>query len=224
MTAERTFFDHAVDYIDSLNIDARRRLAEFLNVKEQTIRSWQRKKTVPSGVRVLRFYYLLEAAGVQISGWRCTDPILQAAGRLVAFGVLGLAEMATAFDDDVVDGARVLQFLCGHVHVKPKNMGIFKLIVENHIDMLPEKQREWEDLYRRDKHDVTIVELANRINEILPMCEEMVTDKWSASERHQLRERCGPDVVFRLYNAMGALCGEAAREHQLRNVASFIIR
>ena len=116
----------------------------------------------------------------------------------------------------------MIQFLSGHFHVKPKNLLVFKDIVQEYNWELPESLKAWEDLYHRDHHVLTIAEVANRINELLPVCEEMVTDKWTVEERHQLRERCGTDVVFKLYNALGALCGESARKHQLKTVASLI--
>jgi len=45
----------------------------------------------------------------------------------------------------------------------------------------------------------------------------MVSDKWTAEERQELRERCGCNTVFELYNVLGALCGETARKQQLKS-------
>jgi len=222
-TANGSFPDRVVDYVSTLNIALRRRLAQFLEVQDQTIRSWVRRKTVPSGVRALRMHFLLNEAGFTNPDWRCDDPLLVTVGKMVAFHVITIDSMVARFNDPTIDSTRVVQFLVGNDHVKLSYRAVFEEIANETSWDFEEARRAWDDLCVKNDHSRIIAELANRISGILPLCEEMISDKWTPAERAELRKRCGPDVVFRLYNAMGALCGERARQHQLKGAAAALV-
>jgi hypothetical protein len=222
--ANMAFLDQIVGYLSTLDIPGRRDLATFLGVKEQTLRSWKRRKTVPSGIRTLRMHYLLAETGAVNTSWRCTDDVLQDAGRLVAFRVVTVCDIVRRINDVAVDDSRVVQFLSGHDHVKPEFYKVFEAIVQEHNWYLPSVLQKWEHLCVGNGNSQKIATLAAKIVAILPLCEEMVSNDWTPEERQELRERCGSDVVFRLYNTMGALCGERARQHQLKSAVSMLTR
>lgn len=223
-TANMSSLDHIVGYLATLDIPARRELAVFLGVKEQTLRSWKRRKTIPSGIRALRMHYLLAETGIVDNTWRCTDEVLKDAGRLVAFHVVSVCDIVRRIDSEVVDEGRVIQFLSGHDHVKAEFYKAFEDIVQENSWYLPSALQKWGHLCVANVNSQKIATLAAKIVAILPLCEEMISNDWTPEERQELRERCGPDIVFRLYNTMGALCGERARQHQLKSAASMITR
>jgi len=223
-TASMSFLDQIVGYLSTLDIPARRELAIFLGVKEQTLRSWKRRKTVPSGVRSLRMHYLLAETGVVNISWRCTDDVLQDAGRLVAFHVVNVCDIVRRIDDKSVDAGRVVQFLGGYDHVKPEFYKVFEAIVQENNWYLPSALQKWGHLCIGNVNSQKIATLAAKIVAMLPLCEGMISNDWTPEERQELRERCGSDTVFRLYNTMGALCGERARQHQLKSAASMLTR
>lgn len=219
----RTLYDLVVDYTSSLDVPRRRRLAEFLDVQDQTIRSWQRGKSVPSGIRALRMHHLLEQMGIHSSDWRISDPAVIAVGKLIAFKVLTVDDLIAAFKDKIVDEQNAVRMLCGHKHIKADNQIVFQELAAAHADKIDDAIDAWSDLTVRDHREQLIAELSNRLVAVLPLCEQMVTDEWSAEERHELRRRCGNETVFRLYNALGALCGEKARQHTLKTAAASLI-
>lgn len=220
----RTLYELVLDYAGSLDIQRRRRLAEFLGVQDQTIRSWQRGKSVPAGARALRLHYLLEQVGVNDVQWQPTDGVVLDAGRLLAFHVLTEQQLLAELSDPSLDDQDIIRMLTGFRHVKPAFMDAFRRIVDSHTHLLDSAIKSWSDLLVKDARDQLITELSNRLVAMLPLCEQMITDEWTAAERHELRKKCGNDTVFKLYNTLGALCGEKARQHTLRSVASMVVR
>lgn len=216
----RSLYDLVVEYTSVLDVSGRRRLAEFLDVQEQTINCWRRGKSVPSGVRALRMHYLLSQLGELNSEWRVTEPAVVETGRLVAFRVLAVDALIAEFKDKVVDEQNVVRMMCGHKHIRPENLEIFQKIVDTYGGLLEPAISEWSDLLVRNDRERLIAELSKRLVDSLPLCEEMVTDDWSAEDRHALRNKCGKDTIFRLYNALGALCGEKARQITLKGAGS----
>jgi hypothetical protein len=219
----RSLFDLVVDYTSAIDVPRRRRLAEFLDVQEQTIRSWQRRKSVPGGVRALKMHYLLEQMGQVNSEWRITDQAVVEVGKLIAFKVLPIEALIAEFKDKGVDEQNAVRMLCGHKHIKAENMAVFQRLMDTLSDKLDGAIASWSDLMVRDPRDQLVSELANRLIAVLPLCEQMITDDWTAEERHELRQRCGQETVFKLYNALGALCGEKARQHTLKTAAAGLL-
>ena len=219
----QAFLDQVVGYLTTLDITRRRQLAEFLGVKAQTLRSWTRRATVPTGIRSLRLYHLLAESGLTTESWSCTDETLLDVGRLVAFHVITVEDVVATVNAKRVDSGRVVQFLGGYDHVKPEFRTAFEGIVSAHSWDLPAARQKWSHLFIKDANSQKIAALAAKIVDILPLCEAMVSNDWTPEERQELRERCGAETVFNLYNTMGALCGERARQHQLKSAAVSLI-
>lgn len=219
----RPLYDMVVEYTSTLDAVRKRRLADFLEVQDQTIRSWQRGKTVPSGLRALRLHYLFEKMGQVNSDWRLTHQVAVDVGKLLAFKVLTLDAVIAEFKGKINDEKNVILMLCGHAHIKPEFLAIFQRIADDHAGLVEEATNSWSDLMIRDSREQFIAELSTRLVAVLPLCEQMMTDDWSAEERHELRRRCGTDTVFKLYNALGALCGEKARQHTLKTAAASLV-
>lgn len=221
--AGRTLYDLVVEYTNSLDARRRQRLAEFLDVQVQTIRCWQRGKTIPAGIRLLKMHFLLDQIGEVDLDWKLTDPDVICVGKLVAFKALTVESVIAEFKGKVNDEQNVVRMLCGHAHIKSDNQAIFKRIAESNSQALDEAIKKWSDLLYRDPRDQIIAELSHRLLGVLPLCEQMISDDWTAEDRHELRQRCGQETVFKLYNALGALCGEKARQHTLKTAAAGLL-
>jgi hypothetical protein len=219
----RSLYDMVVDYTSALDVPRRQRLCEFLDVQEQTIRCWQRKKSIPSGLRALKMHYLLEHLGEVNSDWRITEPAVINVGRLVSFNVLSLDMVIAEFKGRFKDDHSVLRMMCGHNHIKADNLAMFQKISDDHGQYLESAVSNWSDLMVLDERDQLIAELSNRLADVLPLCEQVMSDDWTAEERHDLRQRSGQDTIFRLYNALGALCGEKARQHTLKGATASLL-
>jgi hypothetical protein len=219
----RSLYDMVVDYTSALNVPRRQRLCEFLDVQEQTIRCWQRKKSIPSGVRALKMHYLLEHLGETNSDWKITEQAVIDVGRLVSFKVLTLDAVIAEFKGRFKDDHSVIRMLCGHTHIKADNLDIFQKISDDHGQHLESAISDWSDLMILDGRGQLIAELSNRLAAVLPLCEQIMSDDWTSEERHDLRQRSGQDTIFRLYNALGALCGEKARQHTLKGAAASLV-
>ena len=58
-----TLLERVIDYTNVLDMERKRKLADFVGVQPQTVRQWQRGKSVPMGRRALQLHYLLEWVG-----------------------------------------------------------------------------------------------------------------------------------------------------------------
>lgn len=217
----RPLYDLVVDYVSSLDAQRKRRLVTFLEVQDQTIRSWVRGSSVPSGLRALRMHYLLDRIGRRNTEWRPTHQAVIDVGKLLAFKAISMNDIESAFSH-VIDDRLITLMLCGHAHIKPAYLSVFQNIADNNIDGLERAVNDWSDLLVGNERERVLAEVASKLADVLPLCEAIASDEWTAEERHDLRRRCGSNTVFRLYNALGALCGERARQHTLKHNASFI--
>lgn len=214
-----TLLDRVQDYVSALDLERRRKLAEFCGVQPQTVRQWLRGKNVPMGKRALQLHYMLEYVGYNDHVWRETNDGVETVGRAVTFGLVSDDQLSDAFKGECDEFSRIIQMLSGHKHISPKCQTIIDEMAAVHSWHVKAAQEKWTDLKITNEKDKLIAELANKLEQILPLVKDMASDKWNESDRYELRDRAGRATVFELYNALGELCGERARQASVRERA-----
>lgn len=228
-SSENSLFNDTVNYTNVLDIGRRSRLAEFCRVKDATVRGWAKGKTIPLGVNALVLHHLLVWVGYDKHKWPSLNTALDVVGKAVAFGLLSEEDLINAFNHSI-PYSRIIQMLSGHKHVAPESQSIFDSLANKFSDKdFRIAQSKWSDLRVSNEKEKLIVELAGRLQALLPLVKDMASDKWNEGDRYALRDRAGVATVFDLYVALGELCGERARaasiEQRARQAAaSFLIR
>ena len=207
-----TLLERVMDYVNTLDIDRRHKLAEFCGVKAQTIQSWFKGRSVPLGKRALQLHYLLELVGFNDHQWRETNDNIETVGRAVTFGLLSDEELIESFKVECDELGRIVQMMSGHKHVSSASQRIFDELAAVHSWHIKAAQDKYSDLKIANEKDKLIAELANKLQQVLPLVQDMASDKWDEGDRYELRERSGRATVFELYNALGELCGERVRQ------------
>lgn len=207
-----TLLDQVRDYVEALDLDRRRRLAEFCGVQPQTVRQWHRGRSVPIGKRALQLHYLLDYAGYKEHQWPETNDNVETVGRAVTFGLISDDELIEKFKEQCDELSRIIQMLSGHKHISPASQEIIDELAAVYSWHVKEAQDKWVDLKITNKKQRLIAELANKLQHLLPLVQEMTSDRWTEADRYELRDRAGRNTVFELFNALGELCGERARQ------------
>jgi hypothetical protein len=212
-----TFHDCLQDYLKTIDLSQRKRLAQFIGCTEPAIGNWMRQSALPVGGNALRLFCLMEATGFSITNWKVTNPDVLTVGRCVAFQVLTSDQVAAKLANPNLGGVIAIQMLVGNLHIKKQNLNAMSALATEYGPLVDNARASWQDLMALDDKTRAINELANRLKEILPLAENLVSDQYSGAERHELRKLSGETTMFRLYNAFGALCGERAREHVIHS-------
>ena len=207
-----TLLDEAMNYINALDIDRRHKLADFCGVKPQTVRSWHRGRSVPHGKRALQLHYLLELVGYDQHQWRETNDNVETVGRALTFHLMTDEDLLELFKEECTELSRIVQMMSGHKHISPACQKIFDERAAVHSWHIKTAQEKWDNLRISNEKDKLIAELSNKLQRLLPLVQDMSSDQWSEGDRYELRERAGSKTVFELYNALGELCGERARQ------------
>lgn len=207
-----TLVDRVSDYVSALDTERRRKLAEFIGVQPQTVNQWHKKRSVPLGKRALQLHHLLVWVGFGDHQWREVNESANTLGKAVAFGIVPDEELLDAFKGEVDELSRIIQLLTGHKHISPACQKIIDDLAAVHSWDIKVAQDKWIELKINDEKELMIAELSNKLTQLLPLVQEMASDKWSDMDRFALRDRAGKSTVFELYTALGELCGERARQ------------
>jgi len=212
--------ERARDYISALDLARRHKLAEFIGVKTQTIRMYHRGKSVPTGKRLLQLHHILSWAGYGDHAWRVDDDSVEMVGRALTFRLISDDDLIEAFKSECDELSRITQMMTGGKHISPASQAIFDQLASVHSWHIKDAQARWNDLRIMDDKDKLVAELANKLQQLLPLVEEISGDRWSAEDRAALRDRAGRGVVLELYNNLGYLCGERHRKQTMAERAS----
>jgi hypothetical protein len=212
-----TLLNQVIDYISALDLGRRAKLAKFCGVQLQTVNRWRRGASVPLGKSAIQLHYLLEFAGYTEHEWGETNDSVETVGRALAFGLITLDELTAHFNDAC--NSRLTQMMCGHKHISVANQKVFDDLAATHAWDIEAARGKCADLKIASEKDKLIVELSNKLEALLPLVKDMVSDNWTEADRYELRDRAGRRTVFDLYNALGELCGERARQMSLADRA-----
>jgi hypothetical protein len=204
--------DRTMDYINALDIDRRRKLAEFIGVQPQTVRQWLRGKSVPLGKRALQLHYILEWVGYGDHEWPKTNDNIEIIGRALTFGLITDDDLVEAFQHEGLEIRNIIKMLAGNKHISASYQKVFNEIATVHSWHIKEYQDKWDHLRITNEKNKLISELSIKLKNLLPLVEDMASDKWTEEDRYELRERAGVQTVFELYNSMGLLAGERHRK------------
>jgi hypothetical protein len=205
-------FERAQDYITALDVARRHELAEFIGVKPQTLRSYLRGKSVPTGRRVLQLHCILVWAGYGDHRWKMSDPNVEMVANAYTFKLITDDELVAAFEGECDEVSRIVQMMIGNKHIAPAAQEVFNHLAGTYSWEIKAAQEKRNNLKIIDQKDKLIAELANKFQQLLPLVADVSGDGWTADDRHELRTRAGKGVVLELYNHLGYLCGERHRK------------
>lgn len=192
-------------YLKQVDFKQRIALADFVGVTRATTTRWTHGKHPPTGKVAIKVRALLTYLKYTITDSK-RDAFFDQIEALIAFGVLSFESVIKYAD---CTEASFLRWVRGEV--SPTSHGIQKLeeLVAMHMPALDRHRAKWLHLFFVDNDQ--IVQLSQRIQQMIPLAEEVASDKFSVADRSRLRQLAGNGVVFKLYNILGQLCGEQAR-------------
>jgi hypothetical protein len=196
-------------------------IATFVTVTPDTVRTWVKESTLPQGERYIRLRHYLEQAGYTLVELETLDPAVCATGRLVAFNVLTLPEVAdlvgyTGGKNAVVT---LLQTLKGAHGVSSAKREQFESLVQLYEPKLKVTQRSPQKVVLAepttesvapDMHQAVKESFAKIMAALIPLAEIAVSDSFTAKDREQIRTLTD-GAISRLSRLLGQLSGEAAR-------------
>lgn len=217
-----TFHECLQDYLRAIDTPQRRRLAELIGCDDQAISRWVKQTNLPVGNSSLRLFHVMEAVGFTITGWKSTNTDVLTVARCVTFHVLTSEQVAAKLASPNTDTNGAVQMMVGNRHIKPDNLQVFAALAAEFGPLLGAAKVRWQDILILDEKSRAINELANRLKEMLPLAESVASDHYTGQERLDLRKRSGEATIFNLYNILGALCGERAREHVIHSAGMLL--
>lgn len=217
-----TFYECFQTYLKSIDVEQRKRLALFACVADAAIGRWLRGANIPAGKSALRLHYLMEWVGFQITDWPITNTDVLTVGRAVSFRAMSIEQVMAAFNGDLSETV-CTQMLGGTLHIRSDRLPVFAKLAAEYGPLTPAAQAQWQDLTLVDDRARLINDVARRVVELLPLAQTLASDDCSAKDRHTLRVNSGNDSIFKLYNTLGLLCGERAREMAVHE-AGLILR
>jgi hypothetical protein len=116
-------------------VDKRKQLAEVLGVADTTIRHWM-AGSVPQGMSMVSLRYYLDYLGYKVEELAKTSKVMQGAGKLLAFRVTTLEEMAQFTTGHGHYGDQVLAAIRGSRGLSDEREGLFQKFVEAHSSEL----------------------------------------------------------------------------------------
>lgn len=190
-------------------------LVGFVGITE--IRSCHRwiQGSMPGGENLLRLRIFLELSGYQVDEFENLDPEVKLCARIIAHRLASVKEVAHATDTTV---DTLLKIILGQRKTSNKR----KSLIANYCNL---RQIPLEEAEKYDKNRIShrlpfsgidhtdrIQQLAELIQNAIPLAKEILSDQYTASERNQLRDLTSNEGVFTLSNLLSRLCSETARK------------
>ena len=215
-------------------------LVQFMGVNEATVRRWL-SGGKPHGENLIRIRYLLEAFGYESRELNHLSEAARNLGRAVAFRVVSIDEVVQALDFQSEEPQQsVFRVLLGKVDTTSLRTSVMEDLVDSKREEVERQIVAFKMTMsacssspilnrssvpgRPPKVGSPVVKsdavemLAHLVCAMLPLAEDIVSDRFSPKDRERLRELAGGDGVFnlstnlnRLRVAMNRLCGERAR-------------
>jgi hypothetical protein len=213
-------------------------IAKFAGVGERAVYNWFRERNPPVGAPLIRLRYYLEFCGYTVEDFPNLDPDIRQSGKLIAFGVLTVEEMAEAvgYPGDRAGADAVLKVFRGVQGTSHNKLLQFQTLVELYKDQLDEKIQSTRCVVPKrsveasqpkplpvraplrvvarpvlSEHEALICSFANMVTAMLPLARLVSSDDFSPEDRAKVRELSGHEGVFELANTLFRICGERSR-------------
>ncbi len=212
--------------------EKRRAMAAFLHLDDQTLHRWFKHGPVLIGESNLRVQYYLEFLGYGVKELQKMQPLFRDAGRLIAFDLISIGEMADYVGFECAPGSRsrtLFMVFRGARGTSPEKLERFAELVVKHTPALAARQKATEKPVQFESvvletavaapekptlsetgTSAVIQSFAQSVAALVPLAELMVSDRYSAEDREQIRHLAGGNVS-RLSRLLTQLSGEAAR-------------
>ena len=214
--------------------EKRKIIAVFADVKDSTVHGWFSANQMPAGEPLIRLRFYLEFLGYDVEELCALHQTVRDAGRLYAFGIAPLSEVAdlVGYSGGNANDSLVKVFR-GARNVPQERLQQFASFVELYEKQLDEKQRNTinvlvgtSDNHRSEKvsvpvrsrprtigesHAALIETLAASVKAMLPLAEYALSNSFTAEERQHVRDLADGNGVSRLSLLLTKLSGEAAR-------------
>lgn len=193
-------------------------LAEFCGVGADTAYRWVRGKHPPLGENIFRCAAFLQSRGYHVNELQKLSPAVCKAVMMVARREVTADALQEALG---VNRKTVLQILHGRRGMSKKVRRRLERFVAGGTKQETSPASAYQEPKTVDReasangtggHDAIIDALANQTRALLPLVKLVLTDAFTAEERHRLRHLVGGDGVFHLKNELSRLCSEKARE------------
>lgn len=212
----------------------RRKVAHLMGLNTYTVHTWLNKHKSPGGLNLLKLFLLLELNGYVVTEAKMIDPKIREYGKLLAMEVLKMDVAVNALEAANPNG--ILKIMLGRSGTSHKKMAeIEATLAENEWKKASQtKFQEWinkavfvekqtktiADTEKREPfvgigHNPALEIFAHQVKAMIPLAEWIVSNQFTADERHKLREFSSngrSNDVFKLSTILNRLCSETARK------------
>ena len=208
--------------------------AEFVHCEPERIGYRWLRRFSALGDNLMRLRYLLEALDYDVSELRVLDPVVRDLGRLFAYDIATIQDLAVALgyegggqtrkvlmgqrnvsEDRKVQAQEFVDSFAGLVNEKRTQLAQLKSLImekEPHAAPSPAPARERPATKAPNVKEATIAAFSHGVQALIPLARLLMSDEFSADDRKRMRELAGANGVFDLSNLMTGLCGEKARD------------
>ncbi len=214
---------------------ARQHLVDFCGVGMPAVSEWVLGRRLPVGDPLVKLRFFLELMGYEVAELKRLNRAAYQLAEMIAFG-LSIQEAVA------ITGLAKTQSVHALALGKTGTMKDRETRIDREWNTRKEaiesKRNEWRErlgvsteqaepvskkpqphvqTVSTSTHGSDLETLGHLILAMIPLAERVVSDDFSPAERRRLREMTFDTGVFRLSNALEALCGETAREQVLSN-------
>lgn len=215
--------------------DPKKAVADFFGIVLQpTVSRWFTRFS-GTGENLLKARYFLELYGYKPTELADVPACVQDLGRLYAYSIASFEDITEVFAfSGESPREQAFRVLLGKLGTSKERMQRICEYVEPLSGLIAERRDQWvADLPKRVQHatadapaptailplrkkgpdvrEAIVISAATQVKALLPLCELLLSDEFSADERNHFRDLSGGDGVFKLANILHRLCGEKAR-------------
>jgi len=221
--------------------ESRRPMADFCGVNIRTAERWLIAGNLPIGEPLIRLLFFLELVGYEVFELKRLERTIYRLGEMISYNVLSVQEVVGMLSYEKSSSAYrpILKGLSTTHQRSDKINTAWK----SHKDEINSRREVWLSRLGKtsqtkhtssattpssvrkqtgERHislgrDPELETLGYLVLAALPLAEKIVSDEFTAEDRRNLRKMTGGDNIFRLSNALNALCGETARKQVIGN-------
>lgn len=206
-------------------VEARRPLIDFVGVDPQTVTRWITGKIFPLGLSLLKLRFFLDSLGYQVDeleNLKNTSLPAYKLAKMIAHGVVKVSEATKKLD--FADNDEIYRIVLRSSRTSSGRERLIEELWEKNKDKVQARPLRIPRLpiglepalphVRAKDQELEIA--AHLILALRPLAERIASDEFTPEERKHLRELVKGDGVFHLSNALNRLCGEKAREIEIK--------
>ena len=214
-------------------------IAEFAGVGQPSIRRWHADRILPVGLELVKLRYFLEQQGYQVAELEALNSHVRILGKLIVYGALDLQVAVDRLK--FPDKSKMFRLLHGGCFTSPERSEVIATICQENSQnplvaaigrqevaipelappqSLPSAQvSHAEDALTEDEKTIRLLQSLNGLVTVLSQnLEKMLSEGYTAGQRHAFREKAGRALIFDQSNLLhtfnqqlNGLCSETAR-------------